>query len=116
MSDSFFSLEMRMVDPRPTYEYLVTQLVERTPNLAYVHVIEPGIKGNVDSEVATGMGRGSQIPAANAGARTTADTDVAGGVTSGNSDADSDRAASQPARIDSAGNRVVDGVKCVPLT
>lgn len=34
---------MRMKDPRPTFSHLVSCLVERHPNLAYIHVIEPRI-------------------------------------------------------------------------
>ncbi|KAI0087192.1 NADH:flavin oxidoreductase/NADH oxidase [Irpex rosettiformis] len=44
-------LEMRMDDPKPTYTYLVAQLVERFPNLAYIHVVEPGIQGNSECKV-----------------------------------------------------------------
>lgn len=42
---------MRMDDPKPTYEYITTQLAERFPRLAYVHVVEPGIQGNIDAEI-----------------------------------------------------------------
>jgi NADPH2 dehydrogenase len=35
-------------DPLPTYEYLVAQLKTRYPELAYIHVVEPRIKGDVD--------------------------------------------------------------------
>ncbi|KAF9814668.1 hypothetical protein IEO21_04963 [Rhodonia placenta] len=35
--------DMRMKDPRPTFSHLVSCLVERHPNLAYIHVIEPRI-------------------------------------------------------------------------
>ncbi|KAF9025579.1 NADH:flavin oxidoreductase/NADH oxidase [Hymenopellis radicata] len=38
-------LEMRMDDPKPTYTYLVTQIKERFPNLAYIHVVEPRVSG-----------------------------------------------------------------------
>ncbi|KAJ8507389.1 hypothetical protein ONZ45_g10252 [Pleurotus djamor] len=33
--------EMRMKDPKPTFSYFVTQVTERFPDLAYLHVIEP---------------------------------------------------------------------------
>ncbi|KAL4252354.1 Aldolase-type TIM barrel [Abortiporus biennis] len=33
--------EMGMKDPYPTYSYVVNQLVERFPNLAYIHCIDP---------------------------------------------------------------------------
>ncbi|KZT25907.1 FMN-linked oxidoreductase [Neolentinus lepideus HHB14362 ss-1] len=39
---------MRMADPRETFSYFVTQLRDRFPGLAYVHVIEPRTTGNVD--------------------------------------------------------------------
>ncbi|KAI0686453.1 hypothetical protein BC835DRAFT_1288004 [Cytidiella melzeri] len=42
-------LEMRMEDPKPTYEYLVKQLTERYPRLAFLDVVEPGINGNIVS-------------------------------------------------------------------
>ncbi|OSX65904.1 hypothetical protein POSPLADRAFT_1131483 [Postia placenta MAD-698-R-SB12] len=35
--------DMRMTDPRPTFSHFVSCLVERHPNLAYIHVIEPRI-------------------------------------------------------------------------
>ena len=40
-----------MKDPRPTFAYLVTELAARHPSLAYLHLIEPRIAGNVDREV-----------------------------------------------------------------
>lgn len=36
---------MRMKDPIPTFSYLVSQFVERFPDLAYVHFIEPRVQG-----------------------------------------------------------------------
>lgn len=36
---------MGMKDPIPTYGYLVSQLRENHPNLAYIHVVEPRING-----------------------------------------------------------------------
>ncbi len=39
-----------MNDPKPTYTYLVTQIKERFPNLAYIHVVEPRISGVFDRE------------------------------------------------------------------
>ncbi|KAJ7131360.1 FMN-linked oxidoreductase [Mycena epipterygia] len=35
--------DMGMQDPKPTFTYLVSQLVKRHPELAYIHVIEPRI-------------------------------------------------------------------------
>ena len=34
--------DMRMEDPIPTFSYVVQQLKERYPNLAYVHAVGPG--------------------------------------------------------------------------
>ena len=39
---------MLMEHPKPTYEYIVRKFVEDTPNLAYIHVVEPGIQGATD--------------------------------------------------------------------
>ncbi|ESK84983.1 nadh:flavin oxidoreductase nadh oxidase [Moniliophthora roreri MCA 2997] len=39
--------EMGMRDPKPTFTYLVSKLKELYPSLAYLHVIEPRIKGNI---------------------------------------------------------------------
>ena len=36
---------MRMEDPRPTFSYFVSQLKERHPDLAYIHLVEPRIDG-----------------------------------------------------------------------
>ncbi|KAH9901468.1 NADH:flavin oxidoreductase/NADH oxidase [Cubamyces lactineus] len=41
--------DMRMTDPIPTFAYLVQTLSERYPDLAYLHLIEPGIIGNRDA-------------------------------------------------------------------
>ncbi|KAJ6509098.1 hypothetical protein DFH09DRAFT_274872 [Mycena vulgaris] len=38
--------DMGMDDPLPTFSYLISQLVERHPELAYVHLVEPRISGN----------------------------------------------------------------------
>ncbi|KIY64420.1 NADH:flavin oxidoreductase/NADH oxidase [Cylindrobasidium torrendii FP15055 ss-10] len=37
--------DMRMEDPKPTFTYLVTQIREKHPNFAYLHVIEPRANG-----------------------------------------------------------------------
>ncbi|KAF5383488.1 hypothetical protein D9757_006098 [Collybiopsis confluens] len=42
--------DMRMSDPIPTFSYLVSQLKDLYPKLAYLHVIEPGIEGSSYSE------------------------------------------------------------------
>jgi NADPH2 dehydrogenase len=44
---------MRERDPVPTFSYIIEQLRDRFPQLAYLHLIEPGIRGNM-SDVATG--------------------------------------------------------------
>jgi NADPH2 dehydrogenase len=41
---------MRMSDPIPTFSYIVKQLAERYPSLAYVHVVEPRAQGDTDRE------------------------------------------------------------------
>lgn len=45
---------MRMNDPKPTFAYLVSQLVKRFPSMAYLHVVEPRVHGNADREVEEG--------------------------------------------------------------
>ncbi|KAI0333589.1 FMN-linked oxidoreductase [Cubamyces sp. BRFM 1775] len=42
--------DMRMKDPIPTFSYLVTRLRELYPDLAYLHVVEPGVMGGWDGE------------------------------------------------------------------
>ena len=37
-----------MKDPIPTFTYLVSQVVQRHPDLAYLHVIEPGVAASED--------------------------------------------------------------------
>ncbi|TBU40495.1 NADH:flavin oxidoreductase/NADH oxidase [Dichomitus squalens] len=37
--------DMRMADPVPTFQYLVSRLATDHPNLAYLHVVEPGLSG-----------------------------------------------------------------------
>jgi len=46
------SQEMRMEDPliMATFEYLVGQFVQRHPDLAYLHLVEPVVAGNSDRE------------------------------------------------------------------
>ncbi|EIW60267.1 FMN-linked oxidoreductase [Trametes versicolor FP-101664 SS1] len=43
-------LDMRMEDPIPTFSYLVARLREQYPDLAYIHVVEPGVLGFIDVE------------------------------------------------------------------
>ena len=43
---------MGMEDPVPTYTYLVNQLSELFPDLAYLHVVEPRISPNGEDKVA----------------------------------------------------------------
>ncbi|KAI0673191.1 NADH:flavin oxidoreductase/NADH oxidase [Trametes maxima] len=40
--------DMRMPDPVPTFEYLVSRLVADHPDLAFLHVVEPGVSGSSD--------------------------------------------------------------------
>ena len=37
-----------MADPRPTFAYLVTALRDKHPKMAYLHVPEPRVAGNLD--------------------------------------------------------------------
>ena len=46
-------LGMGMEDPVPTYTYLVNQLSELFPDLAYLHVVEPRISPNGEDKVAS---------------------------------------------------------------
>ncbi|PIL25802.1 hypothetical protein GSI_11552 [Ganoderma sinense ZZ0214-1] len=46
--------DMRMADPVPTFTHLVSRLAKDHTNLAYLHVIEPGYSGNVNTEMKTG--------------------------------------------------------------
>lgn len=50
-----------MVDPRPTFAYLVTQLAARHPALAYLHLIEPRVAGADDREALEDEVRRSMI-------------------------------------------------------
>ena len=36
---------MRMTDPKPQFAYLVSQISQRFPALAYIHVVEPRVTG-----------------------------------------------------------------------
>ncbi|KAJ7037961.1 hypothetical protein C8F04DRAFT_1090791 [Mycena alexandri] len=38
-------LDMQFANPKPTYAHLVTQLRERYPDFAYLHVVEPRVDG-----------------------------------------------------------------------
>ncbi|KAF9022976.1 FMN-linked oxidoreductase [Hymenopellis radicata] len=44
--------DMRMENPIPTFTYLVTQLRERHPDLAFLHVVEPRVSGSADADAA----------------------------------------------------------------
>ena len=51
-----------MADPIPTFSYVVKQLAERHPTLAYIHAIEPRVlNGYIDREVPEGEVRSSYI-------------------------------------------------------
>ena len=49
--------DMGMKNPIPTYSYIVSELALRHPELAYAHVIEPGINGD-DNGFAQGLDEG----------------------------------------------------------
>jgi NADPH2 dehydrogenase len=40
---------MRMENPIPTFEYLIQQLHDQFPQLAYLHLVEPRIAGDKDT-------------------------------------------------------------------
>ncbi|KAI0342276.1 NADH:flavin oxidoreductase/NADH oxidase [Trametopsis cervina] len=46
--------EMGMEDPIPQFRYLVQQMSERFPKLAFIHVVEPRVEGAEDREVKQG--------------------------------------------------------------
>ena len=39
-----------MKDPIPTFSYIVKRLVAEYPDLAYLHLIEPGVHGYLDGD------------------------------------------------------------------
>ncbi len=45
---------MRMDDPIPTFTYLVSKVVETHPDLALIHLVEPGVGGGSDIEAKAG--------------------------------------------------------------
>ena len=49
--ESLWDAETRVDDPVPTYSHFVTQLRNRHPDLAYIHVVEPRIDGDKDSKL-----------------------------------------------------------------
>ncbi|TFK90893.1 NADH:flavin oxidoreductase/NADH oxidase [Polyporus arcularius HHB13444] len=46
--------DMRMEDPILTFTYLVSQVLERHPDIAYLSVVEPGLAGGIDIEARQG--------------------------------------------------------------
>ncbi|CAG8604738.1 4150_t:CDS:2 [Acaulospora colombiana] len=42
------AVDMRMKDPIPTFEYLIQELHDGFPQLAYIHLVEPRIAGDKD--------------------------------------------------------------------
>ncbi|KAI0686790.1 NADH:flavin oxidoreductase/NADH oxidase [Cytidiella melzeri] len=46
--------EMKMADPIPTFSYIIKELAERHPSLAFVHVVEPRVNGSTDREAGQG--------------------------------------------------------------
>jgi NADPH2 dehydrogenase len=51
---------MGMHDPIPTFSYLVQQLRDRLPNLAYLHIVEPRAFG--DTAKAQPLWQGARTP------------------------------------------------------
>jgi hypothetical protein len=51
LGGSFSTPGMRMEDPVPTFSHIVTELRNRHPDLAYVHVVEPVVSGNAEQPV-----------------------------------------------------------------
>ncbi|KAJ7649851.1 NADH:flavin oxidoreductase/NADH oxidase [Roridomyces roridus] len=47
-------LDMHFDDPKPTYTHLVTELRDRYPDLAYLHVVEPRVDGSTTVDVKDG--------------------------------------------------------------
>ena len=45
---------MKMADPKPTFSYIVSELAQRHPDFAYIHLVEPRVEGNVDRTVIDG--------------------------------------------------------------
>ena len=45
---------MRMKDPIPGFSYVVRQLAERHPTLAFIHLVEPRVNGSVNREPGEG--------------------------------------------------------------
>ncbi len=39
-----------MEDPKPTFAYLVSQIKEKYPNFAYIHLVEPRVNGSSTRE------------------------------------------------------------------
>jgi NADPH2 dehydrogenase len=44
---------MGMADPKPTYTYLIQQILERYPDLAYLHVTEKRLDSTMEAAAAT---------------------------------------------------------------
>ena len=49
-----FLVDMYFADPKPTYAYIVSELRERFPELAYLHVVEPRADGTSTVDVKDG--------------------------------------------------------------
>ncbi|KAJ7481910.1 hypothetical protein FB451DRAFT_1444661 [Mycena latifolia] len=45
--------DMGMPDPLPTFSHVISQLATRHPTLAYIHLVEPRVNGNVAREPGT---------------------------------------------------------------
>ncbi|KAI0354205.1 NADH:flavin oxidoreductase/NADH oxidase [Trametes cingulata] len=46
--------DMRMEDPVPTFTYLVSKIAQDFPDLAFIHMVEPGVGGGSDIETKSG--------------------------------------------------------------
>lgn len=53
---------MRMKDPVPQFSYLVSQIAQRYPDFAYIHVVEPRVSGMTEREPQPGEVRGFRFP------------------------------------------------------
>lgn len=50
-----YFVEMLMEDPVPTYTHIVRKLAERHPSLAFLDLVEPGVKGAGDGDTIEGQ-------------------------------------------------------------
>ena len=43
-----------MADPKPQFGYVISEIARRQSSLAYIHLVEPRVMGNMDREVREG--------------------------------------------------------------